>query len=138
MLCAGFVVRTVAKYIEKNNVKLSCMCLLEYTPPTPHGDASAVTSLWLLPCVTVMLGKNRGLGQGQAGTGCWSVHFCLCCLHFRRVVAPCKPVQDVDGMSPKQNCFSHWGCCESLPAPGFTGMGVCLTLSEQAQDPGCC
>lgn len=43
MLCAGFVVKTVEKYIEKKNVRLSCVCLPEHLPSTPHGDASAVT-----------------------------------------------------------------------------------------------
>lgn len=50
MLCARFVVRTVTKYIEKRNVKSSCVCLPEYLPPTPPGDASAITPLLL--CVT--------------------------------------------------------------------------------------
>lgn len=64
MLCAGFVVKTVAKYIEKKNVKLSCACIPEYLPPTPSGDASTVTRLQLLPCIMVMLGKSRGPGAG--------------------------------------------------------------------------
>lgn len=138
MLCADFVVKTLAKYIEKKNAKLSCVCLPEYLPPTPHGDASAVTPLWLLPCVTRELGRGRGLGARAGWDRLLVVHFYLCCLHVRRPMAPCKAARDVDGVSPKQNCFSHWDCCESLPAPSSAGVGVCLTLSEQAQGPGCC
>ena len=53
-------------------------------------------------------------------------------------MAACKPAHDAGGVSPKQSCFSHWGCCESLPAPSSGDVGVRSTLSEQAQGPGCC
>lgn len=84
-------------------------------------------------------GEEQGTwGRARLGQAAGLVHFCLCCFRVMRPTAPCKPVRDVDGVSPKQNYFSHWGCCESLPVPSSTGVGVCLTLSEQAQDLGCC
>lgn len=52
MFCAVFFVKTVTKYIEKKNVKSSYVCLPEYVPPTPPGNANAMTPLLLLLCVT--------------------------------------------------------------------------------------
>lgn len=61
-----FVPKTVSKYIEKENIKLSCVCLPEDLPPTCCGDTSTVTPPQLLPCDMVMLGKSRGPGAGSS------------------------------------------------------------------------